>query len=776
MKTKVIAAAMSVLACVATTSWAAPNVGAHEIEAFRLQDVRVTSTTLLHAQMLAKDYLLGLDADRLLAPYYKEAGLQPLAPNYPNWEDTGLDGHIGGHYVSALSYMYAATGDARVKERLDYMVANLAKVQAADGYLSGVVGGHALWQEVFLKKEIRAGAFSLNDRWVPLYNIHKIMGGLRDAYTIAGVEQARPVFVNLCRWFASNVANLSDDQVQQMLISEYGGLNEIMVDAYAVSGDTMFLTQARRLTHKVILDPLLKGEDKLDGLHANTQIPKIIGVEAVACAAKDADWAEAVNFFWHRVVDHRSVTIGGNSVREHFNPADDFNPMIVSEQGPETCNTYNMLRLTKMMFLESPSSEFVDFYERAMLNHILSTINSVQGGFVYFTPMRPGHYRVYSQPQTSFWCCVGSGLENHSRYGEMIYAHSKDKALYVNMFIPSVLNWNEAGVSVEQIGNFPFEEKSTIVVNAAKAKKFTMKIRKPAWAKDFSVSVGNKTYSAAGDDGYVAIERKWGRGDTLKVNLPMSLEQTQLPDGSNYYSFTYGPLVLAADLGQDNQVGLYADASRGGHIAAGPKMRLDEVPSIVTSENALAHIHKVGDQLKWTVDCALPAQYSNLSLVPFVDLSEHRYQVYFQELSPEGYDAQLERLRQEEIARKELDDRTIDLVISGEQQPESDHGFKEGSSFAWGDDDGTHWRETGSWFSYNVKVDGASKLSINIWSDGGREAVVIVDDKEVGTLEGSGRKTVDINLNGFETSQVTVRIVAKEGKLSPRVYEVRAVK
>ncbi len=740
---------------------------------FRLQDVRVTQSRLIHVQMLAKDYLLGLNADRLLAPYLKEAGITPQAPNYPNWEDTGLDGHIGGHYLSALAHMYAATGDLRVKERLVYMVDNLAKAQDANGCLSGVVGGHALWNELFVKHEIRSGAFSLNDRWVPLYNIHKIMAGLRDAYLVGEIDAAKDIFLKLCKWFATNIANLSYDEVQSMLVSEYGGLNEIMADAYSLTADKIYLTQARRLTHNVILDPLLKGEDKLDGLHANTQIPKIIGIESIARADNDDKWAKAVDFFWHRVVDHRSVTIGGNSVREHFNPANDFKPMIVSEQGPETCNTYNMLRLTKMMFLDKPEASLVDFYERAMLNHILSTINTTQGGFVYFTPMRPGHYRVYSQPQTSFWCCVGSGLENHSRYGEMIYAHNADRTLYINTFIASNLNWGD--VSVEQTGDFPFSEKSRVIVNAPN-KHFALKIRKPSWCNAFSVSINGKSYTATTPDGYVTIDRKWGRGDTLEVSLPMSLSQTQLPDGSDYFSFTYGPLVLAADMGQANQTGLYADAGRGGHIAAGPKMQLDEVPSLVTNDNALAHVHKVDGKLEWIIDCARPAKYSNLHLVPFIDLSEHRYQIYFQKLTPAAYEAQLEQLRQVELERKALDERTVDLVISGEQQPESDHGFAEGGSFAWGDDDGTHWRETSAWFSYVLKVDGATSLTLSIWSDNGREATVMIDDADVATLKGNGRQTVTIPLNNVKTSKVTLKIVARNGALSPRIYEVRSLK
>lgn len=748
------------------------------IQSFDLRRVEVTSPTFTHAQMLAKDYLLGLDADRLLAPYYKEAGLKPLAENYPNWENTGLDGHIGGHYVSALAYMFAATGDLRVKERLDYMVTHLAEAQDSDGCLSGVVGGHALWNEVFRKGDIRAGAFSLNDRWVPLYNIHKVMAGLRDAYAVGGNEQAKAVFLKLCNWFASGVESLSDEQVQKMLISEHGGVNEIMADAYNMSGERRYLVQARRLTHKAILTPLLNHQDQLDGFHANTQIPKVIGAEAIALADADKDWADAANFFWKRVTGARSVSIGGNSVREHFNPVADYSSMIESEQGPETCNTYNMLRLTKMLFLSSPSADYIDFYECAMLNHILSTINSVQGGFVYFTPMRPGHYRVYSQPQTSFWCCVGSGLENHSRYGEMIYAHDGAKTLFVNTFIPSRLNWVEAGASVEILGDFPWTEEAAIVVNSPRRNSFKLKVRKPAWAADgFRVSVGGETYDKVGADGYVDILRPWSGTDTIMVSLPMSLSLSRLPDGSDYASFVYGPMVLAADMGQDGQDGLYADASRGGHIAHGPKMPLDAAPCLVTNSEPLAHIHKDNGPMRWTVDCVKPQQYSDLRLVPFVNLSEHRYQIYFRVISPEKYDEQMKKIREAEAQRAQQEARTVDVVICGEQQPEAYHDFSQSSSRAGGDDDNRHWRETEGWFAYKMKVRDAKALSFSIYCEAGRSAEVMLDGHRIGVLpEGDGAQVIELPIPESKSDIAEIRIVALNGKMAPRVYEVRSLK
>lgn len=440
-----------------------------KVEYFDISDVRLTRSAFKHAEDMDIQYLLALNPDRLLAPYLKGAGLEPKADNYPNWENTGLDGHIGGHYLSALSFMYAATGNEEIGRRLDYVLSEMKRCQdtAGDGYLCGVPDGRKMWKEIE-QGNVRAATFGLNDRWVPLYNIHKTYAGLRDAYLVAHREEAKDMLIKLTDWMERTTANLTDEQMQDMLRSEHGGLNETFADVAAITGNKRYLKLAHRFSHEIILNPLLKQEDKLTGIHANTQIPKVIGFKRIADIEKNNEWSKAADFFWQTVVNNRSITIGGNSVYEHFHPADNFESMRTSEQGPETCNTYNMLRLTKLLYATSANSRYMDYYERALFNHILSTQDPVQGGFVYFTPMRSGHYRVYSQPQTSFWCCVGSGLENHARYGEMIYAHKGNDQLYVNLFIPSTLEWGD--INIEQSTSFPDEEGTSVIVTSKKGK------------------------------------------------------------------------------------------------------------------------------------------------------------------------------------------------------------------------------------------------------------------------------------------------------------------
>ena len=750
-----------------------------QVESFPISSVRLTTSPFKHAEDMDLQYLLGINPDRLLAPYLKEAGLVPKAENYTNWENTGLDGHIGGHYVSALSYMYAATGNMEIKGRLDYMISELQRCQDSDGYLSGVVNGRKVWKEI-KEGNIRASGFGLNDGWVPLYNIHKLFAGLRDAYLIGGKSEAKDMLVKLTDWMIRVVENLSEEQMQDMLRSEHGGLNETFADVAAITGDKRYLELAHKFSHQLVLQPLLKKEDKLTGMHANTQIPKVIGYKRIADLEGIQDWSEAARYFWETVVEHRSISIGGNSVREHFHPATDFSSMLTSEQGPETCNTYNMLRLTKMLYQTSGEVSYMDYYERALYNHILSTINPIQGGFVYFTPMRSGHYRVYSQPQTSFWCCVGSGMENHARYGEMIYAH-KDKNLYVNLFIPSTLDWN--GTMIEQQTAFPEEEGTTLVVSPEKGKKaFAMHVRIPEWADKSSVrlSVNGEPQNLDIKDGYAVVNRTWKKGDKLHVAMPMHLYTLGLPDGSSNYSIMYGPIVLASSLGKQQQDGMYADDSRGGHIANGPRWSLQNMPVIVgDKDKVIEKIQKVeGKPLTFKLSGVYPDTYEGMILQPFYQLHECRYMVYWPVITEQELAARLERLEQEEKARIALDAITSDKVVCGEQQPESDHFILMEESFA-GDDEGVHWRETRGWFSYRLKNNGKKAVTVRVQyqPDARRDAYVFINDVKIGVLsDGQSVSTFSIP-SDLQTAEVlTLKIAKGEKRITPHVYEVRILK
>ena len=754
-----------------------------KVEYFGISDVRLTRSAFKHAEDMDIQYLLALNPDRLLAPYLKGAGLTPKADNYTNWENTGLDGHIGGHYLSALSFMYAATGNEEIGRRLDYVLSELKRCQdtAGDGYLCGVPDGRKMWKEIE-QGNVRAATFGLNDRWVPLYNIHKIYAGLRDAYLVAHREEAKDMLVKLTDWMERTTANLSDAQMQDMLRSEHGGLNETFADVAAITGDKRYLTLAHRFSHDIILNPLLKQEDKLTGIHANTQIPKVIGFKRIADIEKNDDWSKAADFFWHTVVNNRSITIGGNSVYEHFHPADNFEPMRTSEQGPETCNTYNMLRLTKMLYATSADAKYMDYYERALFNHILSTQDPVQGGFVYFTPMRSGHYRVYSQPQTSFWCCVGSGLENHARYGEMIYAHKGNDQLFVNLFIPSTLEWGD--INIEQSTSFPDEEGTSVIVTSKKGKnkKFTLNIRVPEWVNEgeLSLTINGKTEKVNIADGYVKVNRSWKDGDKLHISMPMHLRAIDMPDNSHNYSFLYGPIVLASRMGTQRQDGMFADDSRGGHIAQGPRLPLQNMPVVVGStEDILSHITKTDGKMEFTLKGVSPENYEGMKLEPFYRIHESRYMVYWPVLS-----ASEVAKRQEEVARQEsiaqaLEARTADKVTCGEQQPESDHFVKMEWSGT-GNDGGVQWRETRQWFSYRMKTNGRKVTAVRIAfrPENNRDARVLINDTEIGLFSTADNGVIEIPVKADvmgKAENLTLKIAKGNKDITPHIYEVRLI-
>ena len=777
---------ITIIATVAVSATAATAQLNTRIETFPVSSVRLGNSQFLKNQQMDILYLLGLDADRLLAPYMKGAGLTPKADNYTNWENTGLDGHIGGHYLSALSFMYAATGNEEIGRRMDYFLKELKRCQDAaanlpreegtpdmTGYLSGVPNPLKIWTEL-ANGNIRANSFGLNDRWVPLYNIHKTYAGLRDAWINCGRKDARDMLVSLADWMIREVSNLSDEQIQQMLISEQGGLNETFADVYAITGDKKYLRLAHQFSDQRMLQPLLNGEDNLTGKHANTQIPKVVGYKRIADVEGLEDWNEAARFFWYTVTQERSVSIGAHSVREHFNQKNDFSGLLASEQGPESCNSNNMLRLTKMLYQTSADKSYVDYYERTLYNHILSIFNPVQGGFVYFTPMRSGHYRVYSQPQTSMWCCVGTGIENPARYGEMIYAHEGND-LIVNLFIPSTLTWDK--LTVTQENQFPMEQGTTLRFNTRKATTFSLKIRQPWWCEGMTVSVNGESVSYATEGGYAVVKRQWKDGDVVNVGLPMHLAAETTPDGKPQYSFLYGPIVLAAKTGTDRQDGLYADDSRGGHIANGPKIPANQMPAIIGQPgDVLSHLQPVdGKPLTFKLSGVTIPSFEGMQLVPFYQLYECRYQIYFPLYTEQEWSAKQQELAAQEKARMELEARTIDKVFCGEQQSESDHFIT--STQSWnGSDEGTHWRRTRARFAYNMKNDGARILLLKGFAD--RESFAVkVNDTAIGTakLDEQGTATLPLPADLNDTF-VTVTIESVRGNQTPRISEVRLCK
>jgi hypothetical protein len=615
-----------------------PPTGAQSsLHSFPLQQVTLLPGVFKDAQLTDLNYILALDPDRLLAPYLVEAGLTPKKPNYGNWENTGLDGHIGGHYLSALSLMYASTHHVELNKRLDYLLGQLKLCQdkIGSGYLGGTPGGTTMWKEIAAGK-IESDTFALNKKWVPLYNIHKLFAGLRDAYVIAGKTHAKTILIRLTDYIDNVAKGLTDDQIQTMLFSEHGGLNEVFADVAYITGDEKYLMLARRFSHKLLLNQLIQRQDQLDGLHANMQIPKAIGYQRISEVGADPDYAKAASFFWETVVGNRSVVIGGNSVKEHFHPTNNFSRMMTDIAGPETCNTYNMLKLTRHLFETWGKPEYLNYYERALYNHILSSQHPTRGGFVYYTPMRPRHYRVYSQPQETMWCCVGSGMENHGKYGELIYSYQNND-VFVNLFIPSRLTWKANGLVLSQQTKFPDEETTQLVVESVKSGAISINVRYPLWVEANKLEIkvnGSKIAVDEKPDSYVKINRVWKKGDRIEVHLPMKLTTEALPDGSDYVAFLHGPIVLAAKTDTTDLDNLIGDSNQwGGYRARGRMYPLDSMPVLKSERPDLAKFLKPVEGKPQTFiapELISPATFKNLELIPFYKLHDARYMIYWQ--------------------------------------------------------------------------------------------------------------------------------------------------
>jgi DUF1680 family protein len=759
------------------------------LNAFPLQDVKLLPGIFKDAEITDFNYMMAMSPDRLLAPYRREAGLRPKAKSYPNWEDSGLDGHMAGHYLSALSMMYASTGNNRLLERLDYMISELKICQDknGDGYVGGVPGSKELWAQV------KAGNLTdFNKKWVPFYNVHKVFAGLRDAYLYTGNKTAKLMLIRFADWFVGISSSLSQQKMQEILQTEQGGINEVLADVYGITGDKKYLLAAYSFSHQSLLLPLESGHDELNNLHANTQIPKVIGFKRIADLNNDTSYNKASQFFWQTVTEHRSIAIGGNSVREHFNPSDDFSTMIASVEGPETCNSYNMLKLTEALYLSDPKPSYIDYYERVLYNHILSSERIGKGGFVYFTPMRPGHYRVYSQPQSSMWCCVGTGMENHAKYGKLIYAY-KNNDLYVNLFIASQLNWRPKGLKLTQSTSFPESENTTIKVDAVTNGAFCINIRYPSWVKAGKLTVlvnGKKLNVAQKPSTYIAIKRTWKKGDIVSVHLPMQNTIERLPDSSNYEAVLHGPIVLASIIDTNNMEGLLADSSRMGHVANGKLYPLQEMPMFVNnSADDAALIKQVpGKLLTFTAPKLIyPTKFSSLKLIPFYKIQSARYVIYWQRETTNSISAIQKKLSAKEDSTARLAAMTIDLVNPGEQQPEADH-FIENENSSTGVNNNRHYRNATGWFTYNLtdKNKRAGILRVTyLGSEKNHKFSILINDQLIAKVNmdnphGSGFFTEDYvipeNILQSSNGVLKTKFLADAGSVTGSVYEVRLLK
>jgi uncharacterized protein len=612
---------------------AAPPVALHPVALralpFDLTAVRLLEGPFKDAQERDGKYLLSLDPDRMLHNFRVNAGLEPKAPVYGGWESVAIwadiraHGHTLGHYLTACALMYASTGNGEFKKRCDYMVGELEECQTAakTGLINAFPDNTAQIDNLVAKQRATG---------VPWYTLHKIFAGLRDAYLYCDNASARTVLVKLSDWAIATTQSMTDAQFEGMLGTEHGGMNEVLADVYAITGDEKYLKLAERFSHKLLLEPLSQARDTLDGLHSNTQIPKVVGFQRIHVLTGEPSYSAAARFFWKTVVTTRSFATGGNADNEHFFPVDEFDKHLPSAKTMETCCSHNMLRLTRMLFTTDPTTGYADYYERTLYNTILASQDPDSGMVTYFQSTRPGYLKLYCTPVDSFWCCTGTGIENHAKYGDSIYFHGTESgadSLYINLFIPSTLDWKEKGLALRQTTKFPEVGTTRLEVTAGKPGDITLNIRHPGWCAAATVKVNGAVAASSQNPGrYIALKRTWKAGDVVEVEVPMALRMEPLHARSSYAAAVYGPIVLAGALG--HKVAPGADLHVNERTIGEPFNEPIEVPVLVGDMAKLAaRIKPTDSPLTFRTDgLGRPAE---VTLVPYYRIAHEHYNLYW---------------------------------------------------------------------------------------------------------------------------------------------------
>jgi len=585
---------------------------------FDLKQVRLLDGPFKRAMELDRKYLYDLDSDRLLHMFHVTAGLPSSAEPLGGWEKRELRGHTVGHYLTACALMYSSSGDEKLKAKADAIVPELAKCQKAfgNGYLSA-----------FPEEGIKKVIYSTGGYWAPWYTLHKIFAGLIDMYTHCGNQQALEVAKGMAAWAKSHLDNLNEEQTQRMLRVEFGGMNEVLCNLYAITRNPDHLALARRFDHKVVFEPLAHFQDKLTKLHVNTQVPKIIGAAREFELTGEQYYYNIATFFWDQVVDARSYCTGGTSNHEHWYTGPYELAKELSPATQETCCTYNMLKLTRHLFCWNPDARYADYYERALFNSILSTQDPETGMMMYFVPLASGYWKIFNTPNDSFWCCTGTGIENHAKYGDSIYFHDDD-GLYVNLFIASELNWPEKGVRIRQETNFPEQQGTTLIFETKGTARLALHIRVPYWAtKPMTVSVNDRKRQMHRKPGsFLTLKRAWRDGDRVSIDMPMSLHLHRMPDDPCLAAIMYGPLVLAGELGTEGMDPKTVYAESQGVLR---NFKVEPAPTFVAdADNLEAWIKPVaGKPLTFrTVNAGKP---QDVTLIPYHKLFGQRYAIYW---------------------------------------------------------------------------------------------------------------------------------------------------
>jgi len=752
--------------------------GGHEVIAFRvlpfdLTDVSILDGPFLHATELNSKILLGYEPDRLLAKFRSEAGLEPRALNYGGWENESLAGHSLGHYLSGCSMMYQTTGDQRFLERVIYIVDELRLVQEADGsgYLGAFPDGKKVFEEEVAKGNIRSAGFDLNGIWSPFYTHHKVLAGLRDAYRLCGNGTALEVEKRFADWIETIVTPLNDEQLQKMLHCEFGGIGETLADLYADTNDEKYLRLSRLFYHKAILDPLRNREDILPGKHANTIIPKLIAQARLYELAGDSSDRKTAEFFWNTVTQYHSYVTGGNGNDEYFGPSGKLRNRL-GEGTTESCNVYNMLKLTEHLFEWEASANSADFYESALFNHILSTQNPEDGHVVYNLSLAMGGLKDFQDPEW-FTCCIGTGMENHSKYGRNIYYHNENE-LFIFQYIASELRWPDKGLTLTQNTGYPEEQGTSLEFKCENPLKLTMQIRYPYWAENgIEIKINEKKTRINSVPGsFIPVTRRWETGDRVEISIPFSLRLESMPDDSARVAVMYGPLVMAGDLGA---------------VKDTVPRDIMYVPVMMTENRDPAAWMKPVDGKINTFTTVSTGRPRDVTLRPFYTFHDRRYSVYWDLFTEEGWQKRQEEYLADLAEQKRIMEATIDFVQPGEMQPERNHNFKGERTTPYRFNERPCRESRGGWFSFDMKTGGekAIALAVDYWGGfpGAKTFDILVNDKIIATENISNKKDGQFITVQYDIpeellagrSKITVRFMAQPGNTAGPVFGVRTI-
>jgi uncharacterized protein len=751
-----------------------PEVVEFRVVPFELTDVKLLDGPFRHATDENIKSLLNYQPDRLLAKFRVEAGLKPKAENYHGWEDATIAGHSLGHYLSCLSLMYQTTGNPEFLTRVNYIVDELKACQDADGngYIGAFQNGKKIFEEEIAKGNIRSQGFDLNGIWAPFYTYHKMMAGLRDAYHLCGNKTALNIEVKFADWINTIISGLNDEQIQNMLRCEYGGLSETLVDLYTDTKNEKYLSMSKIFYQKAILEPLKEGKDVLPGRHCNTNIPKIIALSRTYEITGDTTDRKTAEFFWNTVTKHHSYVTGGNGNDEYFGPTDQLRNRL-GEGTTETCNVYNMLKLSNHLFEWTASPEVADFYERALINHILSSQNPENGEVVYNLSLDMGGFKAFQNPE-DFTCCIGTAMESHSKYGSSIYFHNNDE-LFVYQYIASELNWKDKGVTLKQVTAYPEEQGTTIEVTCAKPVKMTLNIRYPKWAQaGIIVSVNGHSKNFSEKPGsFIPISRTWETGDKIEVKIPFTLRLESMPDDSSRVAIMYGPVVLAGELGAVDDT-----------AALSPLF----VPVLMTTDRNPADWMTPVEGKTNTFKLNNVGRPRDVTLKPFYRTYNERYTVYWDMFSEENWTQKESSYRAMLQFKKNLEKATIDFFQPGEMQPERNHSFK-GERTEPGRFKERPYRETrNGWFSVEMKTDPAAHnmLVAEYWGGfpGGKTFDIIVNGKVIATENISNKKDGEFIFIQYPIpfeitkgkTKITVRIEAHQANMAGPVFGLRTIR